>query len=99
MEGCGGIAATRRRSNANRYSVGVYNAMVRALLRDCGGVLDGEDEASAQLDGDLGSHWAELQHEEVVAESAEQARRLASRLYPSADGFVITEVRAVEVAA
>jgi hypothetical protein len=73
--------------------------MVRALVRDCGDALGGEGEAETQNDGDLGSHWAELQHEEVVAESVEEARGLASRIYPSADGFVITEIRAVDAAA
>ncbi|MCF8479079.1 MAG: hypothetical protein K9H25_01480 [Rhodospirillum sp.] len=101
MEGYGGGAAGRARPEGTRYCVGVYNAMVRALVRELGDDLecDAGTNADADTNGHLGSYWAELHHEEVIAESVEQARRLASRLYPSADGFVITEVRAIDAAA
>ncbi len=64
-----------------RFSIAVYNAMVRALV--------GEKQKHADLD----DGWAVLQRQELVAENAAQARSLAARIFPANEGFVITEVK------
>jgi hypothetical protein len=66
--------------------------MVRALSREMGEGTPGD------ADG-FDSRWADLRHQEVIAENADQARRLAARIFPADDGYVITEVRVVDAAA
>jgi hypothetical protein len=63
-----------------RYSVGVYNAEVRQLLKE------------GRRHRDLSDRWAEIHYVDFTAESPEEARLKAGRRYPKALGYIITDV-------
>ncbi|ABC23447.1 hypothetical protein [Rhodospirillum rubrum] len=87
MSGNGTTGGALTRPQGTRFSIAVYNATVRALTQD------------RVVHGQFDAHWADIQHQEVIAEDAAQARRLAARIFPPADGFVITEVKPLVEAA
>lgn len=71
----------RTPNNAERfYAVCIYNKEVRSLVK--------ENQSHAFFD----DHWADEQVREVLADSADAARHLASVRFPPDDGFVITSV-------
>ena len=67
----------------NAYEVSIYNRDVRAAVKG---------NQSHILFGD---HWADLQFQDVQAQSETEARKLFSRRYPPNQGFVIEELTAL----
>ena len=67
----------------NAYEVSIYNRDVRAAVKG---------NQSHILFGD---HWADLQFQDVQAQSETEARKLISRRYPLDQGFVIKELTAL----
>jgi len=67
----------------NAYEVSIYNRDVRAAVKG---------NQSHILFGD---HWADIQFEDVQAQSETEARKLISRQYPPDQGFVIEELTAL----
>ena len=64
----------------NAYEVSIYNRDVRAAVKD---------NKSHILFGD---HWADIQFQDVQAQSETEARKLISQRYPPDQGFVIEEL-------
>lgn len=62
------------------FEVCIYNKEVRSLVK--------ENQSHAFFD----DHWADEQVRDVMADSADAARHLASTRFPPDDGFVITSV-------
>ena len=67
----------------NAYEVSIYNRDVRAAVKG---------NQSHILFGD---HWADIQIQDVQAQSETEARKLMSRRYPPDQGFVIEELTAL----
>ena len=67
----------------NAYEVSIYNRDVRAAVKG---------NQSHILFGD---HWADIQFQDVQAQSETEARKLVSRRYPPDQGFVIEELTAL----
>ena len=67
----------------NAYEVSIYNRDVRAAVKG---------NQSHILFGD---QWADLQFQDVHAQSETEARKLISRRYPPDQGFVIEELTAL----
>ena len=67
----------------NAYEVSIYNRDVRAAVKG---------NQSHILFGD---HWADIQFQDVQAQSETEARKLISRRYPPNQGFVIEELTAL----
>ena len=67
----------------NDYEISIYNPDVRAAVK-C--------NQSHIL---FGNHWADLQFQDVHAQSETEARKLILRRYPPDQGFVIEELTAV----
>ncbi len=67
----------------NAYEVSIYNRDVRAAVKG---------NQSHILFGD---HWADIQFQDVQAQSETEARKLMSRRYPPDQGFVIEELTAL----
>ena len=65
------------------FEVFLYNREVRAAVKD---------NRSHELFGD---HWADVQIQDVMAESEDQARRLISDRYPPELGFVVQQLSAL----
>ena len=64
----------------NAYEVRIYNREVRAAVKV---------NESHFLFGD---HWADLQFQDVYAQSETEARKLISMRYPPEQGFVVEEL-------
>ena len=62
------------------FAAFLYNRDVRAAVKD---------NRSHALYGD---HWADVQVQDVMAESEDQARRLISSRYPPEEGFVVQQL-------
>ena len=58
------------------YEVLVYNRAVRARVEE------------GRHHRNLSDDWADIQHIEVTAKDAEDARRKAARRYPESQGYV-----------
>ena len=67
----------------NAYEVSIYNRDVRAAVKG---------NQSHILFGD---HWADIQFQDVQAQSETEARKLMSRRYPLDHGFDIEELTAL----
>ncbi len=67
----------------NAYEVSIYNRDVRAAVKG---------NKSHILFGD---HWADIQFQDVQAQSETEARKLISQRYPPDQGFVIEELTAL----
>jgi hypothetical protein len=67
-------------SKGQLYEVSLYNADVRALVKD---------NKSHNLFDD---YWADRQTYGIVAKDAREARSLAAQRYPKRDGFVIESI-------
>jgi hypothetical protein len=65
------------------FEVFLYNRDVRAAVKE---------NRSHDLFGD---HWADVQIQDVMAESEDQARRLISDRYPPDQGFVVQQLSVV----
>ena len=65
------------------FEVFLYNREVRAAVKD---------NRSHDLFGD---HWADVQVQDVMAESEDQAKRLISNRYPPEQGFVVQRLSVV----
>jgi hypothetical protein len=63
-----------------RYSVGIYNAQVRAKLA--------EGERHRQLNDD----WADIHYFDITADSPEQARLRIHQRYPMEQGYLIASI-------
>jgi len=65
------------------FEVFLYNRDVRAAVKE---------NRSHDLFGD---HWADVQVQDVMAESEDQAKRLISNRYPPEQGFVVQQLSVV----
>ena len=68
----------------NAYEVSIYNREVRAAVKG---------NESHQFFGDK---WADLQFQDVHAESENEARKLISMRYPPEQGFVVQDLNILD---
>ena len=68
------------KNGTNTYEVSIYNRDVRAAVKG--------NESHIFY----GDQWADLQFQDVQAQSETEARKLISRRYPPDQGFVIEEL-------
>lgn len=66
--------------NQQTFEVGIYNQEVRTCVK--------ENEPHAKF----GDHWADVNYQNIVAESEEEARSIVTERYPSSQGFVIASL-------
>jgi len=71
-------------NGSNAYEVSIYNRDVRAAVKD---------NESHVLYGD---QWADLQFQDVHAESEKEALKLILRRYPPENGFVIQDLNLLD---
>ena len=63
------------------FEVAIYNKEVRSLVK--------ENMSHDFFD----DHWADEQVRDIIAETADDARQLVGKRFPSDEGFVIASVR------
>ncbi|MFB0951281.1 MAG: hypothetical protein QMB02_00715 [Rhodospirillales bacterium] len=68
------------------FEVSIFNKEVRSLVK--------ENMSHDFFD----DHWADEQVSDVLAETADEARKVVQKRFPSDDGFVISSVKPLAIA-
>ncbi|MBO6520908.1 MAG: hypothetical protein JJ900_06770 [Rhodospirillales bacterium] len=68
------------------FEVSIYNKEVRSLVK--------ENMSHDFFD----DHWADEQVRDVLAETADEARKLVGKRFPPDEGFVIASVKPLQMA-
>ena len=71
-------------TKGNAYEVSIYNRDVRAALKG--------NESHIFY----GDQWADVQYQDVYAESEKEARKLISMRYPPDQGFVVQDLHVLD---